>query len=337
MDDLRAVPEGTLQLGEHLREDVGADDQHPVGVADQLLAVRAEHVARLAAPQRVRGGDVHLGGVDLVDVGAQQLGDGGELALRPGERHPVPDQHDRPLGGGQQLGRPARRRRRGGHVRERDRGRQHGLGVELVQHVHRQCDEHGPARRGERDLHGPPHGAQDGSRIGDAGRVLGHGPGHRHQVGRHLRVHGVVAHPGVACDDDERGVAAQRLVEHPDAVAQAHSGVQLEQGRAAGRPGVPVGDTGGHGLLEGQYVPEVLRRVDRVEESLFHRPRISEHHIQAVGLELLDQPFPSGSGFHEFPLDHPISQWFPVSGFRDYQPYRVSPSSRTSTIFCPVR
>ncbi|GAA3112122.1 hypothetical protein GCM10020254_67860 [Streptomyces goshikiensis] len=99
-------------------------------------------------------------------------------------------------------------------------------------------------------------------------------------------------------------MSAQRLVEHADAVAQPHSGVQLEQGRAAGGPGVAVGDAGGHGLLEGEDVREVPRRVDRVEESLFHGPRISEHHLQAVGLELLDQPFPSGSGFHDSPY-HP--------------------------------
>lgn len=111
VDDLRARPEGALQLGEHLREDIGADDQHPVGVPDQLLAVRAEHVARLAAPQRVRGRDVHLGRVDLVHVGAQQLGDGGEFVLRPGERDPVPDEDHRPLRGGEQLGRPPHRGR----------------------------------------------------------------------------------------------------------------------------------------------------------------------------------------------------------------------------------
>lgn len=98
MDDLRARPEGVLQFGEYLREDVGAHDQHPVRLRDQLPAVRAEHVARLASPQRMRGGDVHLGGVDLVHVGAQQLGDGHEFGLRPGERHPVPDEDDRPFG-----------------------------------------------------------------------------------------------------------------------------------------------------------------------------------------------------------------------------------------------
>ena len=113
VDDPRARREDARERGEDLREDVRADDQDRVGRLDDRLAVVAEHVAEVAAEERVRLVDVDLGRVGAPHVGTEDLGDLGQLPLRAGHRHAVAHDDHRPLGTGEQVAACAIRRRRG--------------------------------------------------------------------------------------------------------------------------------------------------------------------------------------------------------------------------------
>ncbi len=90
-------------------------------------------------------------------------------------------------------------------------------------------------------------------------------------------------------------MAAHRLVEHADAIAETDPGVQLQQRRSAGGAGVAVRDPGGHRLLQREDVVELRVLVRRIQEPLFDRARISEHPIEPIGPELFDQLEFSGS------------------------------------------
>jgi hypothetical protein len=170
-----------------------------------------------------------------------------------------------------------------------------GLVVRRVEHVGRQADEHRAHRLGGRDLDRPPQHPQQRTGVDDAGGVLGDGLGHRHQVGRHLGVHGVVAHARLAGDDDERRVAAHGLVHHADAVAESDAAVQLHHGRSLRDPGVPVAHRHRDGLLHRQDVVEVGVRLEGIEEALLDGAGIAEHRVDAVGEELLDDRLPAGA------------------------------------------
>ena len=74
-------------------------------------------------------------------------------------------------------------------------------------------------------------------RVDDPRRPLRHRPGHRDQVGGHLRVHRVVADARLAGDHDQRRAAALGLVHHPDAVAEPDAAVELDDRRLGAAPG----------------------------------------------------------------------------------------------------
>ena len=140
----------------------------------------------------------------------------------------------------------------------------------------------------EDDFDRPAQYPQHRLRVDEAGGVFRHRTRHRDEVGGHLRVHRVVPHPGLTGDRHERGVAALGLVQHADRVAESHATVDLQQRRAAGGPGVSVGDPRRHSLLQREDVLETVVTLQRVEESLLDGSGVTEHVGQAVREELLD-------------------------------------------------
>ena len=70
--------------------------------ADERPAVVAEHVAEVAAEERMRVVDVDLGRVRAPDVRAEQLGDVGQLGLGTRHRDAVAHDDDGTFGAGQQ-------------------------------------------------------------------------------------------------------------------------------------------------------------------------------------------------------------------------------------------
>jgi hypothetical protein len=89
------------QLREHFGQDVGADHQvHIAGPGDRQ-ALRREHVAGLAAPERVIVREVQLAAVGAPDVRPEQLGESRQLRLGAGPGDAVADVEGRAGGLGQ--------------------------------------------------------------------------------------------------------------------------------------------------------------------------------------------------------------------------------------------
>ena len=241
MDDRRAVGEDALERREDLGEDVGADDQDRVRLRGDPAAVLAEHVAELAAEERVRGAMFTSEEFAPHTSAPSSSATRASSACAPECATPSPMMIERPLGAGEQVGARltassvGRTRVSGNEVgttgsssgasstsigRSTKTGPIGGVAAILI------------ARRSTRS-----------SEPGSTTRVdpLRHRLGHRDQVGRHLRVHRVVADARLAGDDDQRRVAALGLVHHADAVAEADAPVQLHERRPARRAGVAVG------------------------------------------------------------------------------------------------
>ncbi len=208
MHDVRVRGERVDQVGEHFREHVGADDQHRVGVTDRCPADRRRTCGRVR-PRRADGWRAcrHVGRV-------RRARRPHRVSPRPGPAR-FPPRRWRHRRRPAQMGRSApdqQGRRLGDQVGGRQRPgpqmrcRHDQLVVELVQHVHRQGHEDRSARRGHRDLDRAAEHPQQRPRVDHPGCPLGHRPGHRHQVGRHLRVHRVVAR----CRTRRRPPAAAR-------------------------------------------------------------------------------------------------------------------------------
>ena len=107
VDDRSAGGEDRLERREHLGEDVGAADQHRVGLRGDRAAVIPEHVAEHAPELRMGVAHVDLGPVRTPDLGAPDLGQAGQLWLRVGYRNAVTRDDHRPGRPRQQLGHSA--------------------------------------------------------------------------------------------------------------------------------------------------------------------------------------------------------------------------------------
>ena len=106
--------------------------------------------------------------------------------------------------------------------------------------------------------------------------------------------------------------------------------MELDDRRSLGRPRVAVGDRDRDRLLERQDVLQLRVAAERIEEALLDGSRVTEHETDVVGEQLLEDREPPG-------LRHRTPVVWRCGRPQAYQPYRVSPFSRTSTIFWPVR
>ena len=234
--------QGREDLGEHVR----ADDQDRVGVGDDRGALSAPNMwPSRPRVQRVVGRMLHLGRVDAPDVGAQQLGHPGQLGLRrPDTETPSPTRISGRCGPGQQRGGlrrpvPARAATRVSGIEVGTTGSSLGASSTSIG----RATKTGPMRRRRRHLDGPAQHPQQRARVDHPGRPLGHRPGHGDQVGRHLRVHGVVAR----CRTRRRSPPAARGRAWPGRSCRCRCRGPRRCGAGpapalAGRPGVAVGD-----------------------------------------------------------------------------------------------
>ena len=200
------------------------------------------------------------------------------------------------LGRGEPRGRLAHHRRRRQDARGRDRRRTHRLFRRRVEDVLRQADVDRPHRRRRGDLDRAPDGPQQRRGMLDDRRPLGDRTRHRDEVARHLRVHRRVLDAGVAADHDERRVAALRLVQRADAVADAGRAVQLHERGTMRRPRVAIRHQDGDRLLQRQDVLHLRIARQGVQEPLLHRAGVPEHEAHPVREELLDDRMSSGLG-----------------------------------------
>ena len=109
-----------------------------------------------------------------------------------------------------------------------------------VEHVLRQANINRPHRRGAGDLEGSAKHTQQRGGVLHHRCPLGHRCRHANEIGSHLRVHCSVANAGVAADHHERAVAAFRLIEGANRVAEAGRGMDLGYRDLAGRPGMGI-------------------------------------------------------------------------------------------------
>ena len=119
-------------------------------------------------------------------------------------------------------------------------------------------------------------------------RPLGDWFGQSNHVAGHVGFHRQVAHSGLASEDQQGRVPLFRLPHGPECVCQTGHAVNLHEPGAAAGARVAIGRHDGHGLLITQNVAQPIPVVgQRVEEALFLRPGQTEHMLEAVGDELL--------------------------------------------------
>ena len=180
-------------LAGRLGAELGADGEHDVGVAQELL--ERGLVAAGADGQRVRVGQraaAHVGGADRR---VEPLGERPQLGLRAGPQHAAAGPQHGPLGAREQLGGAGDGAVRRG-LRRRGRGVEgvgHGHVRRALQDVDGHLDHHRPLRRGrgQRGRPGParaagsrrsapaarPSSAAGRRRSGAAARAGSRGPG----------------------------------------------------------------------------------------------------------------------------------------------------------------
>ena len=209
VDDPRAGAKRALERREDLGEDVGAADEDRVGL---------EVIARLCSP-------------NMCPSWPRKSGWAASCSTSDAVR--APDRRPEQLGDARQLGLGARGGDAVADDRERTRPRraERGCAVDLAAWARRACPacssarpprrfvasstsigsatKTGPVGRRRGELDRAPQQPQQGrGGVDDPRRPLGHRPGHRDEVGGHLRVHRVVAHAGLAGDHDQRRAAA---------------------------------------------------------------------------------------------------------------------------------
>ena len=175
-----------------------------------------------------------------------------------------------------ELGGQAARVGRGPEPRRRRRRRRRAV-HRLVEDVHRQRQEHRPARRGAGEAEGASQRRAD---IVAAAKLLGpfgHRLSKRDQVAGEPRLGHQM--PGVllAGGDDERRLARLGGDQHAHRVAEAAHRMQVDEGGAAGgeRPAVGHADRGR--LLKAEDISDVRRVDQRVHERHLGRAGIAEH------------------------------------------------------------
>ena len=242
MNDLGVDPERIGQQRKHFREDIGAADDHHIGVGDNPLAGMAEHVADQAAIERVGPRYVEFGRHDAIHARPQHVRQLGQFRLRLRMRDAIAHQNQRVL-------RPAQQGRHGGdgrRLRNDPRGRHHGrhdrLVVGRVENILGHGEKDGAEGRRCRHLEATPQQAEQTAGIDHPGRVLGDRAGHGDQIRRHLRVHRIVSGAGLAHDDEQGRAPALGVIEAADGVAETDAAMQLHHRRPLRRLGVTVGD-----------------------------------------------------------------------------------------------
>ena len=84
------------------------------------------------------------------------------------------------------------------------------------------------------------------------------------------------------------------LVEHADAVTQAHADMKLHQRRLLGCPAVTVGRGQRDGFLQPQDIFDVRKARHRIQQTLLTASRVAEYVADAIGPQLLQNLFVAG-------------------------------------------
>ena len=299
VDDARVGREHALHGRKDFGQHVGSRDQHHIRERRDRRAAMPPHMTERPAVQRVREADVDFRRVGAPDVGADQLGDVGQLGLGVRRGDTVAHDDHWTLRGAEH-GRHARHfvRLRANSSHD-STAREYLLLVRRVEDVRRQTHEDRSGRRSGGHLDGASYHPEHGLRIDDAGGPLGDRPRHGDEIGCHLGVHGVVLDAGLAGDHDERRPAAFGLVQVADGITHARAGVNLNERRLPGSARVAVRYQNGDRLLQRQHVLQLGVVGESIQKALLDRARIPEHMREPVGDELLDQCEASAPTGHE--------------------------------------
>ena len=288
MDDLCVRGEDPAQFGENLGRHVSAAHQVDIAFGGDGQAGGAEHMTGLALVERMRIAEIEFTRVDAPHFGAEQFSHPGSFGLGAGISHAVADEKHRFFGAGQPGSGLLKKRLVG-----EDAGGGDGSGVDFlyrwgVQDVGGQADvdrSHGGCAG---DLDGAPHGAQQGSWIGDHGGPLGDRFGEADQVSVHLGFHGNIFEASIAADDYQGGMAAHGLVKGADGVAEARGAVDLHEGGFLCGTRIAVTHHQGNGFMQGKNVLHLWVGSQRIQKPLFDGARIPKHDIHPVGEKLLN-------------------------------------------------
>ena len=283
LDDPGALRKRCVLDVPHLLEELPADEEHEVRIADRgaNLGVVAEGERAHAG---VPGGCVHLHRDDVSeDVGPDPLREPHELLHRSALRHPIAGEHDGPLGAEHEtrgLRHPFRiRAGPAPDARRRDR-RVRGP---LVHHVERQGDEHRAGRRVQRDLERPVHELGQLARRLRLDAPLGERRGHRDEVVPQHRLAEPVAGVLLACGHHEGRAPLPGVVERPHRVPEPGTDVEVRHPDPPGRLRPRVRHGHRDRLLEGQDVPNRGIVLQGVHERKLGRPGVAEEVLDSFG------------------------------------------------------
>ena len=149
-------------------------------------------------------------------------------------------------------------------------------GFVAVQYVAGQGDEHGPRRRGRRNLGGAAQYAGQVLDSGDLHRPFDHGLRNRGERGVEERLRQPVALFLLACGHDDRRAALRGGVERADGVPQSRRHMDIAGRQLAGGPRVAVGHGDHHRFLQAKHIAEVGLLGQRMHDRQFRRARIAE-------------------------------------------------------------
>ena len=121
-------------------------------------------------------------------------------------------------------------------------------------------------------------------------------PRQRLDVRGERRVEGQVPARVVADDVDHRRARPARVVQVGDAVGQAGAQVQQCGGRTAGHAAPAVGRAGADVLLQPEHAADARLPLERAHEVELGRARVGEAHLQALGVQGVQQKV--GAGAH---------------------------------------
>ena len=218
---------------------------------------------------------------------AEPLGQRRHLGRRA--RRVVPDDDRRAPAGHQQLGSGAHAR--GIWLRRPVQGRWRkrlDVGL-LLEHVDRQADEHRPGRRVGGDLQRAVHDQRELVGALDLHAPLGERRGHGHQVVAEHRP--PQPQPGVLLPrrHHEGGARLERVVEHPERIAQAGGHVDVDHADPPARLRVVAGGAERHALVQGHDVAQLRIVQQRVEDGALGRAGVAEDVLDPVAEETLHE------------------------------------------------
>ena len=168
----------------------------------------------------------------------------------------------------------------------------------VVQHVHRQREEHRAGGMRERGLRGAMHDARQVLQAMGLGRPLHVGPGHRRQIRPEDRLghrEALIVLPG---RHQQRRAGLVGVVEHAHRVAEAGRDVHVHGAEATAGLRVAVGHRDGRRLLQGQHVTDAGLAGEAVHERQLRRAGVAEHHGDAFLPEDLEERLLAGDEWH---------------------------------------